>query len=134
MTDPEIIALLHQRNEQGLQALRSRYGRLCLSLAERMLDSREDAELEYEVIDLTGSGEAVMKGTVSVKSDCSVRAADYRIPAGEKRFYLIKWKNTVTGEEGINHYMSNIIDIDYDEYLGYMKECGFDTAFEGFGE
>ena len=44
MTDPEIIALLHQRNEQGLQALRSRYGRLCLSLAERMLGSREDAE------------------------------------------------------------------------------------------
>ena len=97
-------------------------------------DSREDARLEYEVVDLTGSGEAVMKGECLVRSDESVRAADYRIPAGEKRFYLIRWRNADTGEEGVNHYMSNIIDIDYDEYLGYMKECGFDSAFEGFGE
>ena len=95
-------------------------------------DTRSAVTLTYEVIDLTGSGEAVISGEAEVQSDESVRIANYSIPAGEKRFYLIKWK-TSDGKEGVNHYMSNIIDIDYDEYIGYMKECGFYEAFEGFG-
>ena len=95
-------------------------------------DTRSAVTLTYEVIDLTGSGEAVISGEAEVGSDESVRIANYSIPAGEKRFYLIKWK-TSDGKEGVNHYMSNIIDIDYDEYIGYMKECGFYEAFEGFG-
>ena len=43
--------------------------------------------------------------------------------------YLIEWV-----EDGIkysNHYMTNIKDIDYAEYMGYIEQCGYDQ-FEGF--
>ena len=48
---------------------------------------------------------------------------------GEKHFYLIEWSYT-DGDKtitGVNHYMTNIIDIDYDEYMGYIKKAGFDS-------
>ena len=95
-------------------------------------DSRETVSFGYEVLDLTGSGGVVMSGEGSVEPDGIVRLDGYRIARGEKRFYLIKWK-TADGACGVNHYMSNIRDIDLDEYLGYMKVCGFDAEFEGFG-
>lgn len=40
----EIIAMLHARREDALQAIRDQWGTLCISLANRMLGSREDAE------------------------------------------------------------------------------------------
>ena len=95
-------------------------------------DSRKTVSFGYEVLDLTGSGGVVMSGEGSVEPDGIVRLNGYRIARGEKRFYLIKWK-TADGACGVNHYMSNIRDIDLDEYLGYMKVCGFDAEFEGFG-
>lgn len=40
----EIIAMLHARREDALQAIRDQWGTLCLTLAYRILGSREDAE------------------------------------------------------------------------------------------
>ena len=44
MTQKKIIALLHARSEQAIQALDESYGRLCRCLARNMLGSGEDAE------------------------------------------------------------------------------------------
>ena len=42
--DKQITALLQKRDEQALQEIRTKYGRLCESLACQLLGSHEDAE------------------------------------------------------------------------------------------
>ena len=44
MDDSEIIALLFDRNEQGLQRVQDRYGAYCLVITKRILPTHEDAE------------------------------------------------------------------------------------------
>lgn len=43
-SDEKLILLLQNRDETALDALRSAYGGVCLQIALRLLDSREDAE------------------------------------------------------------------------------------------
>ena len=84
--------------------------------------------LKYKVTDLTdnavkASGEFVADGESS-SAVCNIPISD-----GEKHFYFIRWE--ADGEEHSNHYMTNIIDIDYGEYIEYIKQTGYDE-FEGF--
>ena len=44
MTDSELIALLNQRDEAAIEAIRQRFGGLCMSLASNILKDRRDAE------------------------------------------------------------------------------------------
>ncbi len=44
MEDNSIITMLQARSEDALSVLQSRYGKLCLGVATRILNSREDAE------------------------------------------------------------------------------------------
>lgn len=44
MEDKEVVALLWQRDENGLRAAEERHGRFCRTLAQNLLGSREDAE------------------------------------------------------------------------------------------
>lgn len=44
MEDDAIITMLHNRAEDALTVLQDRYGKLCLGVANRILNSREDAE------------------------------------------------------------------------------------------
>lgn len=44
MEDRDIIELFWKRDSQAIQAVREKYGRLLETLAERLLDSRQDAE------------------------------------------------------------------------------------------
>jgi len=44
LSDEEIIELYFRRDEQAVEETRSRYGRMCLGIAMRILHSMEDAE------------------------------------------------------------------------------------------
>lgn len=44
MKDSEIIALLNNRDEAAVEALKDRFGGLCFSLASNILADRRDAE------------------------------------------------------------------------------------------
>ncbi len=93
-------------------------------------DGEKAQTFEYAVTEL-GSGKVVACGEYTVSPDSSEVIANVPIEEGEKKFYHIAWKN---GESyGSNHYMTNIKDIDYTEYLGYINKCGYDE-WEGFDE
>lgn len=86
------------------------------------------SELSYKVTDLTDKKE-VCFGKAAAEPSTSFAVDSIPYHAGEQRFYLIEWE--INGEKYSNHYMSNIINIDYKSYLEYLAECGYD-AFEGF--
>ena len=44
MDDKDILALYNQRNQLAIEATRSKYGRMCFSLARNILTVEEDAE------------------------------------------------------------------------------------------
>ena len=44
MDDEKIIELFFQRSEQGIRELDRKYGKLCRSLAYRIVNDRQDAE------------------------------------------------------------------------------------------
>lgn len=95
-------------------------------------DLQKDVTVKYKVTDF-------VSGEVVVESECLARANESNqifakpMSDGEKRFYLIEWEYTLDGAvvKGKNHYVTNIIDLDYDEYMSWIKKAGFDE-FEGF--
>ena len=89
-----------------------------------------DVKLEYTVTDLT-RGEVLLTGQTVAPAEASTRVAKIPVADGEKRFLYIEWK--ADGVMYSNHYMTNIIDIDYREYLSYIEKVGYDK-FEGFSE
>ena len=86
------------------------------------------SELTYKVTDLTDKKE-VCFGKAAAEPNTSVAVDSIPYHAGEQRFYLIEWE--INGKKYSNHYMSNIINIDYKSYLEHLAACGYD-AFEGF--
>ena len=95
-------------------------------------DLCSDVKVKYTVADLT-SGEKYESVCTGI-SDKSIPVWYKPIEPGEKHFYLIDWSYEYEGVTitGRNHYMTNIIDLDFNEYISYMKECGFYDEFEGF--
>ena len=91
-------------------------------------DTTKEAEASYVVTDVI-KNKTVMKGSVRLAADSSVKVGKMKIGKNEKKFYLIKW--TVNGKTYKNHYYTNIIDISYSDYTDALKLCGFDE-FEGF--
>lgn len=88
----------------------------------------KDEALEYEITDIT-TGKVLVKSTALAEGRSSVCVYKFDIEPGEKHFYYIKW--TLGDKSYSNHYMTNILDIDYDQYLGYISKCDYD-CFEGF--
>ncbi|MBR2460016.1 MAG: glycoside hydrolase family 2 [Clostridia bacterium] len=82
----------------------------------------------YKVIEIA-SGEVVASGKYTVSPDASERIADIPIAENEKKFYFIEW--SCGNENGSNHFMTNIKDIDYVTYIGYIRDCGYEE-WEGF--
>ena len=90
----------------------------------------EEKQLTYRVTDMT-VGAVVAEGTVIAEGEKSTPVLSIPCSSDEKHFYYIEWE--CDGERHSNHYMTNIRDIDYAEYLGYLCAAGYDS-FEGFGE
>lgn len=112
----EPLALMFDEPENGILTLYA------------VNDLTRNAEFTYKVTDMT-EGEVVFEGKGFAPADSSSSLCSLGIKENEKHFYLIEWK--IDGESYSNHYMTNIRDIDYSEYMGYIKKCGYDQ-FEGF--
>jgi beta-mannosidase len=87
-----------------------------------------DKNVSYRITDLTDN-KKIASGAAEISADMATNVCKITINPDEKHFYLIEWE--LDGEKHSNHYMTNIKDIDYSEYLGYIKKCGYDQ-FEGF--
>ncbi len=81
-----------------------------------------DKNITYTVTDLTAD-KMVASGKVTAVSESSVKIDSVAIDENEKHFYLIKWE--LDGQEYSNHYVTNIIDLDYSEYLKNLQKCGY---------
>lgn len=93
-------------------------------------DLPEDKLFTYKITDLT-SGKIISEGEGRADADSSATVLSFGIEKAEKHFYLIEW--VCEGEKYQNHYMTNIKNIDYSEYMCYIKKVGFDR-FEGFDD
>ncbi|MBQ8510689.1 MAG: hypothetical protein IJ493_12360 [Clostridia bacterium] len=98
-------------------------------------DHQTDVNVKYTVTDLT-TGEKLIESECVGIANTSRLVWYKQMTKGEKHFYFIEWEYEKDGQlvKGCNHYVSNIRDIDYDEYIGYMKQCGFYEEFVGFDE
>lgn len=88
----------------------------------------DSKKLSFTVTNLT-TGEKRMSGSAETEYGKAVPLGSIRLNDGEKSFYLIEWE--CDGKKYSNHYMTNIADIDYKEYLDRIEECGY-SEFEGF--
>lgn len=85
-------------------------------------------EISYRVSDVE-SGEVLVSGVATAQEYAAVDIDV--IPANDKkRFLLIEWE--CNGERFVNHYFTNILDIDYSYYVECMKKAGFYEEFEAF--
>ena len=91
-------------------------------------DGAAEKKFTYRVTELS-SGKTVVEGEYIARSDSSAPIASVSVDEGEKKFYFIEWE--CDGEKGSNHFMTNIKDIDYSEYMGYIEKCGYDL-WSGF--
>lgn len=92
----------------------------------------QDVWFSYRVTCVT-DGKEVLSGASCAFADASVKIAHLPIEPDEKKFYLIEWTRKDSGETLKNHYFTNLIDIDYAEYMRCLAVCGFDQ-FEGFSK
>lgn len=91
-------------------------------------DFPQKKEIHYHV---RRGDKIFMEGTEVIPSDSAITLGNLEIEDGEKAFYLIEWE--MDGETFKNHYYTNIIDINYQEYMSELKRYGMDE-FEGFQE
>lgn len=87
-----------------------------------------DAEISYTVKNITKKQKA-LQGSARLPADTSAKIGSIRIPEKDQSFYLIQW--SVNGKQYQNHYITNLLQIDYHAYIDALKECGMDE-FEGF--
>lgn len=91
-------------------------------------DTPESVHIAYTVTEpLTGA--VLAQGEATVPGDTSVCVAKTPVQTGEKSFRLIRW--TGDGVDGYNHYVTNLIAVDYARYTEAIRLCGMD-CFEGF--
>lgn len=90
-------------------------------------DTKEKAELSYKVTRLS-DGKTLLSGKAILEPDSALKIATLEAD-NEKEFYLIEWEKD--GKKYMNHYFTNIIDIDYEKYIEAVKKCNM-YEFEGF--
>ena len=73
----------------------------------------------------------ILSGKIVIAGDGTATIDRLSVSEGEKVFYLIEWE--YNGQTFQNHYVTNIIDIDYRKYMNALKVCDMDD-FEGFSE
>lgn len=89
-------------------------------------DLQKNADITYTVTNIT-DGKEITSGSVKIPANSSAPVCTLSLES--KKFYLIEW--TLDGKKYSNHYFTDIIDIDYDEYMSALKKCNMDQ-FEGF--
>ena len=95
-------------------------------------DLQSDVNVKYRVTDFV-TGKVIVESTALAKANESLIVFNKPMEENEKHFYFIEWEYELDGKiiSGKNHYVTNIIDLDFDEYMGWIKKAGFDEI-EGF--
>ena len=86
-------------------------------------DLQRDVRVSYRVTDIT-EGKTLLESEVTAPANSSVCVWRKELLPNERHFYLMEWE--YDGVKGKNHYMTNIIDIDFDSYVKNAKKCGFE--------
>lgn len=77
----------------------------------------------YELVRLLENGETLLQsGSQDIPADGSLPLGGIKITPGEQAFYLIRWE--YQGKQCINHYVSNLLDIDHQWYLSMLRRSG----------
>lgn len=85
---------------------------------------QQDIKVQYVLKNIT-TGEEVMRGEFVAKADECVPVSCIQAD-DKKQFLLLEWKDEF-GNEGKNHFVTNAIDLDFQEYVRCIKVCGFET-------
>lgn len=92
-------------------------------------DLSEDKDLKVKVTDLT-THEVLFETYVSAKANESTLIKTVDCPA-DKHFLYIEW----TGDEsGTNHFVTDCINLNYNDYIKAASEAGYLNALEGFSD
>lgn len=79
----------------------------------------------YELVRLLENGETLLlSGSQDIPADGSLPLGGIKITPGEQAFYLIRWE--YQGKQCVNHYVSNLLDIDHQWYLSMLRRSGLD--------
>lgn len=96
-------------------------------------DLPKEVQFAYRVkkicTDKAAEAVVVLSGSTTIVADGVATIEALPIAEGEKEFYLIEWERN--GQSFKNHFFTNIIDIDYQQYMDALRVCGMDE-FEGF--
>lgn len=85
-------------------------------------DSEIDTDLSFHIYNARTKKE-VLKGKCRVLAHTNLNIGELLIDE-EKEFYMIEWNDEFG--QGLNHYFTNCIDIDYREYLKILKDYKID--------
>ncbi len=92
-------------------------------------DLSADKKLNVKVTDIT-TGEVIVETSAVAKANESTLFATVDCPA-DKHFLYIEW----TGDEvGSNHFVTDCIDLNYNDYIKAASEVGYLNALEGFSD
>ena len=92
-------------------------------------DLSGDKSLKVKVTDLT-THEVLFETYVSAKANESTLIKTVDCPA-DKHFLYIEW----AGEEsGTNHFVTDCINLNYNDYIKAASEAGYLNALEGFSD
>lgn len=122
------------RKKQSYYYVKRSQQRLCFMFGEEaegfplyvVNDYTQDYNVEYKVTDLR-TGKVVLMGDCFAKNHYAEEVAKLPIGQARKTFYLIEWKTKDGIISGNNHYYALMPDIDYEEYLTFMKKAKFEN-------
>lgn len=93
-------------------------------------DTIRDVRVSYKITNMT-DGKLIAESTGYLTAEKSSSLITIDIEKDEKKFYLIEWEIVGEGIKGKNHFFTNIIDIDFEEYKKSLEVSGM-LEVEGF--
>ena len=85
-------------------------------------DIDQEVDISFRVYNAK-TKEEVLHGKCHVPAHSNLNIGDLFV-GDKKEFYIIEWEDDLG--KGMNHYFTNIIDIDYQEYMDILKEYQID--------
>ena len=93
-------------------------------------DTQEAKNARYKVTDIT-ENRSLIESEITIPENTSLHIWNKNMIPNEQHFYLIEWDcGTARGK---NHYMTNLLKIDFNDYIKHIKECGFEIYGDFYG-
>ncbi len=94
-------------------------------------DLQTDMAFSFRVRDLE-SDQILLSGEGIAKPNSTAELATLPYDPTDTHCYLMEWTTENGIQNGINHYVTRMSELDLDRYLLWMKKAGFDRYWEGF--